>query len=782
MSTSAALALGALGVAVLAGLVVLWLWQRLGAAQRRQRDLEREVEAGREMLAAAPDGLLSWDRVGGGEYCSRRLAVSLNLANGTASRFADVLSCFHGDDSDTLERAVAALRDVGHSFDLVLPVAGGPRSVRTLGVRAAAVDGRPLADLLWVRDVAETLAPAATGNPHATPASEDARTQELLDALPIPIWLRDAECELVFANRASAGVVVAASTRELAARARAENKGLAERRRERTDGADGTNGMARTMEISEVPIPGWSGSIGFAMELPAEPAGRGPAETEVLEGLATAVAIFGPDARLKSFNPAYAELWQLDGGWLSSEPGLGEILERLRGARRLPEFADFRAFKEKQQAQFSQLKEPVEELMHLPDGTTLRVVVGLHAGGGLFFSYEDVSDRLALERSYNTLIAVQQETLDHLHEGVAVFGSDGRLKLSNPEFRRLWSLSDDEVAEALHVSGFVEKMKPLIIGEDNWDGYKERVVAGLVSREPRSGRLVRGDGRVVEYANVPLPDGASLVSYLDVTDSVRVEMALRERAEALQEADRLKSEFIANVSYEIRTPLNTIIGFAHLLNEEYFGKLNRRQLEYSGGIMETSEGLMSVIGDILDLATIEAGMMAVEVETVELHSMLVGVLSLVRERVRRKNLNLEFDCAPDIGWIVVDERRLKQVMFNLLSNAVAFTPAGGKVTLAAVRDSEEVAIAVSDSGPGIPKAEQARVFRAFEQGVTPDADQSGAGLGLSLVKSFVELHGGRVALRSLPNRGTTVTCTLPTAPHSAPDASPHLKDGSGDSL
>ena len=758
MSVSAALAFGALGVAVLASLVALWLWRRLGQAERRHRGLEREVEAGREMLAAAPDGLLSWDRVGGGEYCSRRLAVLLNLADGTASRFGDVLARFEDGHADAFEKAVAALRDEGHPFDLVLPLAGGLRSVRALGVRAAADDGRPLADLLWVRDAAETIARPATGNPHAAPASEDTRTQQLLDALPIPVWLRDAECELVFANRASAGGALAASTGDLAARARAENKALAERR---SVGPDGTSGNSRTLEISEVPVPGWPGSIGFAIEPPGVTAGGDSARTEVIEGLATAVAIFGPDARLKSFNPAYAELWNLDSGWLSTEPGLGEILERQRGARRLPEFADFRAFKDRQQAQFKHLTESVEELMHLPDGTTLRLVVGPHAGGGLFFSYEDVTERLALERSYNTLIAVQRETLDNLHEGVAVFGSDGRLKLSNPEFRRLWNLSDGDVAEALHVSGFVEKMKPLVIGEDDWDAYRERVVAGLMSREPRSARLVRGDGRVLEYANVPLPDGAALVSYLDVTDSVRVEMALRERAEALQEADRLKSEFIANVSYEIRTPLNTIIGFAHLLAEEYFGKLNRRQMEYSRGIVETSDGLMSVIGDILDLATIEAGMMAVEVETVELHSMLVGVLSLVRERVRRKNLDLEFDCAPDIGWIVADERRLKQVMFNLLSNAVAFTPAGGKVKLAVARDGEEVAIAVSDSGPGIPEAEQARVFQAFERGMVPDAGQAGAGLGLSLVKSFIELHGGRVALRSAPNRGTTVTCTLP---------------------
>jgi len=763
MSASSAFALGALGVAVLAVLLALRLWRGLGQAERRHHNLEREIEASREILAAAPDGLLSWDRVGGGEYCSRRLAVLLNLADGTESRFGDVLARFEDNHADDFEKAVAALRDEGHPFNLVLPVAGGPRSVQALGVRAAAADGRPLADLLWMRDDAETTPRTATGDPFAAPASEDTRTQQLLDALPIPVWLRDAKCELVFANRASAGGAIAASTRDLAARARSENRGLVERRRVGLDGKDGTNGNARTWDISEAPVPGWPGSIGFAIEPPAEPMGRGSAETEVIEGLTTAVVIFGPDARLTSFNPAYAKLWNLDSAWLSSEPTLGEVLERKRGARRLPEFADFRAFKEKQQAQFGQLTKSVEELMHLPDGTTLRLVVGPHAGGGLFFSYEDVSDRLALERSYNTLIAVQQETLDNLHEGVAVFGSNGRLKLSNPEFRRLWNLSDSDVAEALHVSTFVEKMKALVIGEDDWDAYKERVVAGLMSREPRAGREVRGDGRVLEYANVPLPDGAALVSYLDVTDSVRVEMALRERAEALQEADRLKSEFIANVSYEIRTPLNTIIGFAHMLTEEYFGKLNSRQMEYSRGIMTTSDGLMSVIGDILDLATIEAGMMAVEVETVELHSMFVGVLSLVRERVRRKNLTLEFNCVTNIGWIVADERRLKQVIFNLLSNAVAFTPAGGKVKLAVARDGEEVAIAVSDSGPGIPEAEQARVFQPFERGMALGTGQAGAGLGLSLVKSFIELHGGRVALRSTANKGTTVTCTLPAA-------------------
>ncbi len=228
----------------------------------------------------------------------------------------------------------------------------------------------------------------------------------------------------------------------------------------------------------------------------------------------------------------------------------------------------------------------------------------------------------------------------------------------------------------------------------------------------------------------------------------------------MAEANRLKSEFIANVSFEVRTPLNTVIGFADILAGEHFGALNRRQKEYSRGILETSEGLMSIIEDILDLATIEAGQMSLHAGAVDLHAMLASMISLIRERARRKSLHLEFDCPADIGWLVADEKRLKQVLFNLLSNAVSFTPERGAVGLRAERDAEEVRFTVSDTGPGIPKAEKDLIFGAFARGSIPREGQ-GAGLGLSLVKRFVELHGGRVELSSAPGRGTAITCHLP---------------------
>jgi|ETNmetMinimDraft_13_1059891.scaffolds.fasta_scaffold00378_3 signal transduction histidine kinase len=760
MGVAVAFVLGAATMAPLA----LWLWRRLRAAEGERRYLAGEAALRREILAAAPDGLFLWDHRDGGETCSRRLAVLLDLAAGTDSRYPDIRGRFRDQAAADLDRAVEFLRRDGGGFDLLLPaaVAGGRRMMRIVGVRACHPDGRPLADLLWMRLGAEDQTDgAADGN-------DGDHFRALLDALPLPVWLRGADLELVFTNRACEGQAVAEPASGLAARAKAEGKPLSESR------LPGPGEEARLLEVTETPVEGWTGSLGFALEhsrrerMQEDDSRDVQGRDRVLDTLAVGIAVFDADGGLSFCNRSYAELWGLDAGWLAAKPTLGEILDRLREQRRLPEVTDFRAFKEQQLARFKTLTEPAQSLIHLPDGGTLRAVVGPHGpGGGLVFSYEDVSKRLALERSYNSLIAVQGETLDNLYEGVAVFGGDGRLKLANPVFAKLWNLREEDLSGEPHMTNVVETMRPLLAAVDDWPAHKNRIVARLIGRQPSSGRLPRSDGSVVDYANVPLPDGAVLLSYLDVTDGARVEVALRQRAEALEEAGRLKSEFIANVSYEVRTPLTSIIGFADVLCGDHFGKLNKRQNEYSRGILEASQGLMSIIEDILDLATIEAGMMTLELDTVDLHCMLASVLGLIRERARRKSLKVDFDCPPDIGWLVADEKRLKQVLFNLLGNAIEFTPPRGHVRLRAARQGGEVLLIVADTGIGIPERDRQRVFETFERGgaTTKPQDSAsragGAGLGLPLVKRFIELHGGRVEVKSAAGKGTTVTCRLP---------------------
>ncbi|NQU58235.1 MAG: PAS-domain containing protein, partial [Rhodospirillales bacterium] len=585
-------------------------------------------------------------------------------------------------------------------------------------------------------------------------------------ALPLAVWIRDGNLDVVFSNRAESNIDASRDSGPLASQAQAQKQPLTEQYSIEKDG------QATKFHVSEVPAHGWNGTIGFAQKLQENDAQN---ELKVLDNLSTAIAIFGPERRLTFCNGAYASLWRFDPVWLADEPSLSEILERLRERRQLPEVSDFRAFKEQQGALFDTLEAASDSLLHLPDGRTLRTVIAPHSPGGLVFSYEDVSDRLALERSFKTLNAVQRETLDNLYEGIAVFGSDGKMKLSNPAFAALWGLSEPLLAGDPHLSDIINATRPLIADTGDWSNEKWRdyvgnQVARYTGRQATDGRIQLSDGAVLDYSSVPLPDGAVLLSYLDVTDSARVEAALRQRAEALTQANRLKSEFIANVSYEVRTPLTTLKGFADILAEEYFGDLNLRQKEYCQGILDSAQGLTNVINDILDMASIEAGMMTLELDTVEIHSMLASVLNLTGERARRKALEIDFDCPSDIGWIVADEKRLKQVLFYLLSNAVNVSPPRGTVHLQAQRsgaaDAAVVSFMITGQTSGISQAEQLDIFSTFDNsgnGALPRGEgvQMGAGLGLSLVQRFIELHGGEVEVKSPQGKGTTITCRLP---------------------
>ena len=405
--------------------------------------------------------------------------------------------------------------------------------------------------------------------------------------------------------------------------------------------------------------------------------------------------------------------------------------------------------------------EPREELMHLPDERTLRVVTTPHPFGGLLVTYEDVTNQFVLERARNTLVAVQRATLDNLYEGVAVFRGDGRLELWNPAFIRIWRLDARILETVPHIDEIVDTLRPMLADGDDWETTRTRITGPFHDRERTSGRVDTAIGKVIDYATVPLPDGAMLFTFWDVSDSVNVERALIERNQALQAADQLKSEFIANVSHELRTPLNTVIGFGEILVNQYFGDLNTRQREYAEGILESSHILLHLIDDILDLATIEAGHMALALKPIDVYAMLDGVAKLARHRAREKELTLELECEPDVGVIVADERRIRQVLFNLVSNAIKFTPPGGRITLGAAKSGDQIDLTVADTGIGIPEEEQAIAFDRFSKG-RAGHHQQGAGLGLALVKSFIELHGGQIDLVSIADRGTTVTCRLPS--------------------
>ncbi|WP_417784131.1 ATP-binding protein [Terasakiella pusilla] len=752
-----------LGLAAVAGLAVpfgVLQWRKNKSLLAEREQLGQQIIQLQEVLVGMPDGLYRWNVVNGVENCSARMAVMLDLAKGTQSRYGDILNCFDDDAARTLDGSVSQLHREGLSFDLILPLQGGDdRVVQAVGQRVLSEDGTPLVDLLWMRLANEAV---VANGPMAkslhTMTNERNRLISVLDALPLPIWMRDAGGHIIYKNAAAPD---GDHTQLIAQRAMEAGRQV----RERMSLPVGQD--ARLFEVSEIPLPGGEGFIGLAddvssMDAVVKTAQRGESLLRAaLENLVTAIAIFNGDTRLGFYNTAYARLWGLDKSWLDTGPSYGEILDRLRETRKLPEYANFKAFRQEQLAQFVELERPRENSLHLPDNSTLREIVSPHPVSGLVMTFEDVSDTLALESSNKALAAVQRETLDNLFEGVVVFGPDGRVRLFNPAFANIWHLSPEMLATGPHITAVVEECRDFYEGVENWPNFKEQLVARIMMREPGSQRLVRSDDSILEYASVPLPDGGSLISYLDVTDSAVVEQALRERSDAQHEADRLKSEFIANVSYEIRTPLTTLVGFADLLCEQYFGELNKRQMEYAQGIHKSAQQLSTLVADILDLATIEAGQVTLELDNIDVQAMMVSVLALVKEGAKRRRLHLEFNCPQDIGWITADEKRLKQVIFNLLTNAIRYTPAGGEVTLSVTKENEQLVMSVGDTGAGIDRADQDRIFGSFERGDTHGTGDAGAGLGLTLVKRFIELHAGTVTLDSIPQKGTVVTCRIP---------------------
>jgi signal transduction histidine kinase len=522
-------------------------------------------------------------------------------------------------------------------------------------------------------------------------------------------------------------------------------------------------GARKAHDVVVLPLDG--ATAGVAIDVAAIETAQGElsrhnaAYERTFDRVASAVAIFGPDQRLSFFNEAYRRLWLLDVDWLATKPTDGQILDRLRELSRVPEVENYRDWKAKI---LSGYKTGVdyEDWWHLLDGRTIRVASAQRPDGGLTYLYDDVTEHVAMESRYNALINVQRETLDGLKEGVAVFATDGRLKLFNSALAQIWRLSPSTLREGPHIDEIIAQCCKLYDDIATW-ARMSRAVTGISDRrQPMQGQMTRPDQSVIDYAVAPLPDGATLITFVDVTDSKRYERALIERNEALVAGDRLKSQFISHVSYELRTPLTNIIGFSELLMSPRTGNLNDKQREYLNDISASSRILLAIINDILDLTSIDAGALELKLAPVKVTELVNSAALGVRDRAARARLNIDIRIADDAVEFIADEARVRQVLYNLLSNAIGFSNPGNSISLQAWRESGMMAFAVQDRGVGIPKDEQRRVFERFESR-SQGSKHRGAGLGLSIVKSLVELHGGAMSLESEPGQGTRVTVRFP---------------------
>ncbi|MDB5558720.1 MAG: multi-sensor signal transduction histidine kinase [Enterovirga sp.] len=669
-------------------------------------------------------------------------------------------------DAGQIEAAIERLRNRGEAFRLVARSVEG----RFIDAEGRAVGGRALLRLREVTGYRADLLRAEEEQARTSRRLETLRA--LLDSIDQPLWLRGADGQLAYANRAYCVAVEAATPDDACQRSLElmERTDRTEAARRRSAGeifrarvAAIVAGSRHVLDITEAPLPEGAGGIALDVSeletLRADMQRLMKAHTRTLDQFPTAVAMFDSAHRLVFHNAAYRQLWTLDDAFLASRPTDGEILDRLRTLRLLPEQADYRAWKAGVLDAYRSL-EPRETWWYLPDRRTLRVVANPNPQGGLTYLFDDVSDRMHLESRYNALIKVQGETLNTLSEGVALFGADGRLRLHNNAFAKQWRLHEVALAGEPHVAKVVDLCAPLSPRDGSWADLTAAVSGFSDTRLRVETRMERPDGSVLECAAEPLPDGGTLLTFVDVTASVNVERALTERNDALELASRLRNEFVHHVSYELRSPLTNIIGFTELLGAETIGELNERQREYAAHIMQSSAALLAIINDILDLASIDADTIELERERVDIRATIEAAAKGINDRLVEERLNLVVDVPEDIGFFTGDAKRVRQILFNLLSNAAGFSSPGQTITVTARRDGPNILLSVADQGRGIPDEVRARVFDRFESH-TAGSGHRGVGLGLSIVRSFVELHGGRVELDSQPGAGTTVTCSFP---------------------
>jgi signal transduction histidine kinase len=752
---------------------ILLMRTRVRAAKSEARlhadiqNLQIQADRFRALLFAEPQILISWAAGDNRPQISgdTSLLMPQDAQQYQPQRILAFGTWLPPEPALQMDHAVDALREQGEGFLLNLTSANG-RAIEAMG---RAIGGQAIVRIRELSGLRREL--AETNLRHKALLEETEILRGFAASAPWPIWAKRAKGGISYANAAYARATEAVSVTD-----------AIDRDLELLDSGDRGNmeralndnapfharlpivagGERRIYDVHAMKVGGGSAGIAIdaseAAALSAALVRMAEAHRRTLDQLSSGVAVFDAQRRLAFYNDSYRRLWDLDRVFLDSNPDDSSVLDRLRAARKLPEQPDFRVWKAKLHEAYRAV-EPDKDTWYLPDGRAVSVVTTPNPEGGVTYLFDDVTESLDLARRFDGLIRVQRETLDNLAEAVAVFGSNGRAQLSNPAFAKMWKLSPEALGAQPHIETVEAWCRPLFDDAATWRTIREAITA-IENRVEVPLKLERKDGSVLDCMTMPLPDGATMLTFQDITDTENVERALRERNEALEAADQMKVDFVHHVSYELRSPLTTIIGFAHFLSDPSTGPLTAKQAEYLDYVTKSTNALLALTNNILDLATIDAGAMKLELGPVDIGKAIEAAAEGIQDRLATDRIELKVNVDPNIGGFVGDERRVVQVLYNLLANAVGFSPQDATVGLSARRTDHSVVFTVTDSGPGIPPDVKDKVFDWFESH-SQGSRHRGAGLGLSLVRSFVELHGGKVRVDSIVGKGTTVTCDFP---------------------
>jgi len=767
--------------------LALWLglsaWALGSGLAMRRRARQAEKQAGQlgQLLDSAP-ALPMMVRPDGRIEAPERLADWLGLAR-IPDYLADLAGAETGlgeEDAAALARDVSAMQKSGKPFSRAARPQGSTRTLLIRGAATTAALAAPGGAILWFFDATDSqMEIGRLGREAARLSRAFEALSGLIEASPFPMWHRGPDLRLTLVNSAYVRAVEGSDAGDVIDRALelVETSGGRTPLAMAAAARDGKEMVTRTvpatiagerrmMQVVDVPL-GDAGVAGYAIDIQETERIRtafkrfSEAQRDMLDLLSAGVAQFGPDRALTFSNQPFQRLFAMKPEWLADRPEFDRVLDRMRETDRIPENRDFPSWKAERRGWFTVAEGVAEESWLLPSGVHLRVVAQPLPDGGLLLIFEDRTEQLQLASARDTLLRVRTATFDNLFEGIGVFAGDGRLTVWNNRFSEIWEFDESFLATHPRIDVLAEVAAQQLTNPSRASLIRELVRIATVERQQRSGRVALRNGRHYEFAAVPLPDGNALFTMLDISDSRRIEQALRDRNVALEHADRVKTAFVENMSYELRTPLTSIGGFAEMLKEGYAGPLEERATDYVGAILESVARLGLLIDGVLDLTQSEAGALPLDLTPVDLAAITQEAADLSREAMAAKSLDFAVEIDPSLGRTTGDARRLRQAIEHLLKHALATTPPGGRVLLHGSGDETEARIVVSDNGDGLSPAEQARAFDRFNRAELTRGFEPTLGLALPLAKQFTEAHGGTMTLYSEAGEGTMVTIVLP---------------------
>ncbi|TNE30682.1 MAG: PAS domain-containing sensor histidine kinase [Alphaproteobacteria bacterium] len=676
-----------------------------------------------------------------------------------------------------LTQKIKETQKAASPFRMAITPPGSNRSLTLRGTIADPAISPGGAALVWVFDYSESENELVGLRNEAARAKGDfTALVGLIEAAPMPMWFRMPDGKLRLVNRAYVEAVGADSAEQVIAdqtelledidglkpaqiARQASQQGLpAERVVPAT-----VLGQRRSFRVSDLPL-GKEGVAGYAVDIEEmEQQAREfrafrEAQRTMLDQLSNGVAQFDSNERLIFANRPFLRQFEMSATAISDAIPFDRFLSDARDKRRTPEVRDFPSWRSEHVAWFAG-QDTIEEAWPLSGGTHLRIVAQPMPDGGLVMIAEDRTEQLAISATRDTLLRTRTAMLDSLFEAMAVFAPDGSLQLWNRSFAGTWGLQEEQLDSHPSADELLKLIAPNLAKPAKAKSIGEIIRAATLDRKESVGRIELADGRTLEFAGVPLPDGNGLLTVLDITDSQKAENALRERNLALEEADAVKTRFLANMSYEFRTPLTSIGGFAELIQSGAAGEVSPQIKDYTDAILESVARLTEQVENVLDLSQSEAGLLPLNMERVELLPFVTEVVRSREQAILQAGLSLDLR-GNSGGAVDADKRQLARAIGHLLDNAIAATPRGGKVLVDLAKSRNGARIVISDNGAGMSSEELARVLGGLVEGSNGMLERR-QGLGIPLARQLIEQHGGTLTMESEVGAGTTAIIHLP---------------------